>query len=324
MEKLLGIDALAKRFDLSVARRVAKLTGLKAVYAYEDAALETFTAAKRNGLTTFYELPTPYWRTKQRLLNEERNRQPEWACLLPDSADTPEKLARKDAELELADHIIVPSAFVQDSLKESSLLRGEVHVIPYGVDPPASMPTRDTGGDDHALRLLYVGNLGQAKGLSYLADAMKRLPCEVKLTLIGGPVADVACPALEAFLSSHEWLGRLSNSRVLEIMPDYDVLILPTLYEGLAIVLLEAMSRGLTVITTDHSGLQGMVEHGSEGFVVPVRDSSALVETISILQRERKRLALMKNAARVFSSNFSAEVYRTKLGALMKQIVASC
>ena len=81
-----SIDAIYTDFDLYVSRRLpnaSKLKTLSGVYCYEDAALQTFTAAKQMNLACIYDLPIAYWQTGNQLLSEEAERLPEWEPTLP-------------------------------------------------------------------------------------------------------------------------------------------------------------------------------------------------------------------------------------------------
>ncbi len=117
---MFSIDAIYHAMDSLVAKdiRHKKYPAASAVYAYEDGAAFSFHAAKASGLTCIYDLPIGYWRSARKLLSEEREKRPEWAATLTGFMDSEEKLARKDEELLLADHIFVASTFTAASLKE--------------------------------------------------------------------------------------------------------------------------------------------------------------------------------------------------------------
>jgi glycosyltransferase involved in cell wall biosynthesis len=96
-------------------------------------------------------------------------------------------------------------------------------------------------------------------------------------------------------------------------MQQNDVLVLPTLYEGLALVLLEAMACGLTVITTPHSGLTGLINDGMEGFIVPIRSAPAIRDRLRLLAGDAGLLQTMRQAALVWSREHSWRLFRKKI-----------
>ena len=311
-------DYAVRRFDLAVSRAVTKKTGLQAVHAYMDTAEQTFLAARRRGLRTIYELPTPYWRFTRDMVMQEAQMQSKWAMTLPVMDENSAEMKRRDRELQLADVVVVPSELVRESLQLAPPFQARVHVVPYGCPeltshvshlsseaPPISLP----------LRVLYVGSLNQGKGLAYLAAAMTGLEGLVTLTVIGSRTSATPCAALDSLLTTYRHRSGLSHAEVLEEMKNHDVLVLPTLYEGLALVLLEAMASGLTVITTPHSGLAGLIENGREGFLVPIRDASSIHEHLRHLAGDAGLLQSMQDAARAWSWEHSWQRYHEQLRA---------
>ena len=126
------MDAVYRSLDRRVARRLANGGAVKAVYAYDDGALESFRAAKSRGLKCIYDHPIAYWRKVREIQQEEANLHPEWISTLGSLADSDEKLANKDKELSLADLVIVASTFSKETLALMPDLKAPVEVIPYG------------------------------------------------------------------------------------------------------------------------------------------------------------------------------------------------
>jgi glycosyltransferase involved in cell wall biosynthesis len=312
----LSVDGLYRSFDRHVAARLPSLAGLQAVYAYEDAALHTFRAASALGLRRFYDLPIGHWRSAHQIFAEERDLQPAWACTLTGLRDSPAKLARKDEELALAEAVIVPSQFVRSTLLEHRACAAPVHVVPFG-SPPALQeppPTHTSG----PLRVLYVGSLGQRKGLFYLLEAMEALGSHASLTLIGRPTSP-DCAPLNAALQRYPWISSLPHAEILAQMSKHDVLVLPSLFEGFALVISEALSRGLPVIATPNSGATECVRDGLEGFIVPIRSSQAIAEQLQWLVDHRDALAAMREACLDRARELSWAVYEAGLCALVRQ-----
>ncbi len=315
-----SIDAVYRSFDRYVAHRLLNQNGLRAIYAYEDGALRSFQVAERLGLRRIYDLPIGYWRAGQLIFQEESELQPEWACTLTGLKDSPTKLARKDQELQLADLVVVPSEFVRNTLQEHNAISTSIAVVPFGSPPPLAFlpPISSTG----PLRVLYVGSLGQRKGLSYALDAVASMGSQVSLTLIGR-VTPPECRPLVAALRRHRWIETLPHHQVLEQMRQHDVLVLPSLFEGYALVISEALSQGLPVITTPNSGATHTIRNGLEGFIVPIRDSQAIAERLQQLvdnraQLEDMRLACLRRAAELSWAGYE-QALRAVVGEVLSQ-----
>lgn len=316
----LSIDGVYRSFDRHVASRLPSVRGLRVVYAYEDAALLTFQAAKALGVRRIYDLPIGYWRAAQQMFATERDLQPEWACTLTGLGDSADKLARKDQELELADAVVVPSQFVRSTLMHQNVTRAQIHVVPFGSPPALTCPAQPEAAGP--LRVLYVGSLGQRKGLSYALAGVEALGDAVRLTLIGRPTS-AECPPLNAALERHRWIPSLPHPQILEQMRRHDVLLLPSLFEGFALVISEALSQGLPVIATPNSGATECVRDGVEGFLVPIRDSQAIAARLQQLGADRELLAAMKLACLQRADELSWARYEEGLRTVVAQTLSS-
>ena len=315
-----SVDAVFHDLDRVTARRVAALAkgtrGLRGVYAYEDGALATFRAARTRGLRCVYDLPIGYWRAGQRIFAEEAEREPEWAPTLTGRSDSAPKLARKDAEIAAADTVVVASSFTRQTLAEAPELKATVEVVPYGAPEVAESSARRERRPGEPLRVLFAGTLGQRKGLSYLLEAVTSLGRHVELTLLGTPTAR-NCAPLDAAMRTYRWIESLPHAGVLAEMARQDVLVFPSLFEGFGLVLLEAMSRGVTVITTAHTAGPDLLEDGVDGFLVPTRSAAAIAEKLELLVREPERVAAMGEAARRKAAACSWAAYRRRLAAVV-------
>jgi starch synthase len=311
-----SMDAVSLGLDKKVAARLRRIENCALIYAYEDAARQSFRFAAQRGIARIYDLPIGYWRVGQRIFAEEREREPEWAATLTGSRDSAEKLARKDEELQLAQRVIVASTFTKETLAEAPC-PARIDLVPYGAPPPVTDEIRRSSGP---LKVLFAGSLGQRKGLSYLLKAIEMMNDSVELTLLGRKTAS-DCRPLESAVRKYRWLPSLPHAGVLREMRNHDVLVFPSLFEGFGLVILEAMSQGTPVITTPHTAGPDIILDGKDGFLVPIRSAEAIAEKLEELDRERERLWAMKVAAREKAASRTWEKYRERLIALAREVV---
>jgi starch synthase len=314
----LSIDAVFRELDRKVAQRLPKIDNVHAVYAYEDGALQTFRAARDLNLQRIYDLPIGYWRVGQRIFTEEAEREPEWASTLTGTLDSADKLSRKADELRLATRVVVASTFTKQTLADSPCTT-KIDIVPYGAPSAVSSEIAKSTG---RLKVLFAGSLGQRKGLSYLLKGIEMLGGDVELTLLGRKAAS-GCAPLEAAVRKYRWLPTLSHTAVLREMQNHDVLVLPSLFEGFGLVILEAMAQGTPVITTDHTAGPDIIENGADGFIVPIRSGEAVAEKLELLARDRDRLMLMKAAAKNKAQSRGWESYRKRLVEVAREVMAS-
>jgi glycosyltransferase involved in cell wall biosynthesis len=302
---ILSVDAVYRDFDRWVAARLARTKGVSVAYAYEDSAEGTLAEAGRLGWTRAYDLPIAYWETSRRLLGEEAERLPAWERTLGGTRDSPEKLARKTRELELADVVVCPSRFVADSLPEWARRSKRVVVAPFG--SPGGVARGETPARS-SLRVLFAGSMSQRKGLGDLFAAMRLLGRgDVELVVMGSPVAPMEFYRREFPGLTHE--PPRPHAEVLKLMETCDVFCLPSIVEGRALVIQEAMSRGLPAIITPNTGAADVVEDGRNGFVVPIRSPEAIAGKIAWCADNRRRLPEMGRLAREAAAKVTWEDY---------------
>lgn len=313
-----SVDAVYRGVDRAVAGDI-RHGRLKAgaVYAYEDGALETFQAAGERGLSRFYELPIAYWRAVQSLLAEEAELQPAWAITLDGLHDSSAKLARKDGEIELADTVIVPCTYARECLTRYQAMDvARIHLLPYGAPVVAECARAPRNRPSEPLRIIYLGNLRQRKGISYLLEAVERLGQAHRLTLVGSR-PEAHCPPLERALERHRWVPHVPHAEALDLIRQHDVMVFPSLCEGFGLVILEAMAQGVPVITTPHTGGPDVIEDGVDGFIVPIRDPDAIADRLARLADVQGLLQVMGEAARRKAELWGWDRYEADLATLV-------
>lgn len=107
------------------------------------------------------------------------------------------------------------------------------------------------------------------------------------------------------------YIGQVPRALVQEEFRAADLFVFPTLAEGFALVHLEALACGVPVITTPHCG--SAVRDGVDGFVVPIRDASAIADRVQLLLRDRTFRDRMSAAARTRASEFVWDRYAEHL-----------
>ncbi len=316
------VDSVYKVIDKRVAADLikAKKNGVKAVYAYEDGALETFIKAKELGLICIYDLPIAYWETGRKLMQEEAQRLPDWAKTLGGGIlDSEVKLDRKSRELELADVVIGPGSFVINSLPVWSADKIKI-VSPFGSPQNNSKKKISNNNIDRPLRILFVGSMGQRKGLGDLFAAINLLKGEqIELVVLGSLLAPIDFYYSQLATFTHE-TGR-SHEEVLKLMQSCDVFCLPSIVEGRALVMQEAMSQGLPIIITPNTGGEDLVIEGETGFLVPIRSPNAIAEKIKWFVDNRDQVIEMGDKAAEHAEKYTWNNYSTTITEELKKIL---
>jgi glycosyltransferase involved in cell wall biosynthesis len=308
-----SLDSVYKNFDKAVAnrlQRVAKKRQITAVYGYEDGALNTFKKAKELGLKCIYDLPIAYWETARKLMLEEAARLPAWAHTLAGGiTDSEEKLERKKQELELADIIVGPGEFVKQSLPEWAKTK-PVIMTPFGSpDREKGLPRNIYSRKNNAkLRVLFVGSLSQRKGLGDLFAAMKLLKrSDIELVVMGSLVGSMDFYRQQ--LPEFTYMPNRPHSEVLALMRSCDVFCLPSIVEGRALVMQEAMSQGLPLIITRNTGGSDLIKEGYTGFLVPIRSPEGIAAKLNWFLENRSIIPAMGRMAQRYAAEYTWEGY---------------
>ena len=190
-------------------------------------------------------------------------------------------------------------------------------VVPNGLDMEPFLearpwPLREELGlppDAHVIGC--VARLEEQKGIEYLLRAARVVTAEwpraVFVVAGGGPKeAELRAMALDAGLGERfRFLGYRDN--VPSLMAAFDVFVLPSLWEGLPNVVLEAMAAGCPVVATDVGGAGELIAHRESGWLVPARDPQAIADAVLGLLRDPGLAGRLSAAGRVTACGYTVE-----------------
>jgi len=184
-----------------------------------------------------------------------------------------------------------------------------VSVIPNGIDIGRFTPV--PSNNDGPVRLCFVGRLNKQKCVDVLLKACTRIDGDFTLSLIGdGPEhsrLESLCVSLN--LSDRvSFCGWRNRDELPAIYGESDILVLPSMDEGMSNVLLEAQASGLPCIATQAGGNGEVVVHDKTGILVPPNDEARLAEAMNTLIRDPELRTDMGNRARTrMETDFSWE-----------------
>ena len=170
-------------------------------------------------------------------------------------------------------------------------------------------------------RIVSVGALYPVKGFTYLIRALKKVVAvrpNVRLSLVGvGPLSQSLKQEVEelGIRERVDFQGWLPPAQVKKELLSSQLMVLPSLSEGLGRVLIEAMACGLPIVATNIGGIPELV-HKDVGFLVPSRDSAALAEKMIWLLEHPERAEAMgatgrRNVQRTYSTDRYVDSYRS-------------
>ena len=202
-----------------------------------------------------------------------------------------------------------------------------VHVIPPGVNPSLfDGPFEDPFAGVGRPRVLFVGRLAPQKGVRNLVAAAGLLedPSAQVLLVGDGPER----PALEreaeriGLGDRLHFLGFVAHDRLPAVLAHADLLVLPSLYEELGTVLLEAMQAGLPIVASKTGGIPDVIEDGVNGLLVPPGNPEALAHAIDRLLADRDLAYRLSEGARERGKDYDWEVLAERVLAVYRGVTA--
>jgi len=219
------------------------------------------------------------------------------------------------------DYFFVPSKVVYDSLLFCGVDREKIIFIPYGVsiDQFQFVKKKRTEG---ALNLLFVGNLSYRKGIHHLLSIVSRYKKnEVSLSLAGG---FNSIPELYNQYCNYDninFLGFVTRDTISKVFQESDVFVIPTLGEGLCLVILEALATGTPVICTEMAGGNDAIVNYKNGIVSEANNIESFKYAIDWMLENRDKIPEMSEEARKTSLSYTWENYYSNLGNSINKIL---
>jgi glycosyltransferase involved in cell wall biosynthesis len=301
-------DQMIRDFTKNVASQITKTH--KFVYAYEYSALEIFEAASKVGAARILDLPSLEGRQFKKIQDAEKLSFPG----LSSQHDTyfeskfGTRQERRDKEVELADIIITNSSLTRQSYIDAGANPDKIFAVPLGapVPDPEFIDRMPTG----PLKVMWAGVFSIRKGAHYFLDAISGLATSSSLKIdVYGALAlpDLKVSYEPQLITFH---GSVDKKTLFDAYAEADVLLFPTLSDGFGMVVTEALSRGLPVITTRRAGASDLIVEGENGLIIEAGDSPEIVRALTWCLANRQRLSQMRMAAIATALNWQWSDYR--------------
>ncbi len=229
---------------------------------------------RQHGGLTFLDAWTSHPEGFWNLLTEEQQR---WGSRFPPVSRFYHDLAVQS--VAEADYICTSSTFVRESFLKRGFDPRRLLLCPYAVDLETFRPPDEKRPPHRPFTLLHTGGLSLRKGAPYLFQAFELIRKEVPdaVLRIKRDIRNDAEEIVRRYAHLPiEWSESLNLPDHVRRYQTSDLLLFPSVEDGFAFVVAEALACGLPVITTVNTGASDLVEPGQNGEVVPIRDPNAL------------------------------------------------
>jgi len=296
--KLIGNMRALALHDYIVARRIEQLVGqIDIIHTWPDAALRTLKTAARLGIPTVLERPNTHTRYAYETVQRESKR---LGVLLPpdnEYANKTDVLRKEEEEYQLADYLLCPSDFVLQTFLDQGFSSGRLMRHQYGYDEKAYYPaTNPAAQTERGLTVLFAGDCAVRKGVHFALEAWLKSPAHHDGTfMIAGRFLPAYAERLSGMLShpSIQVLGFRND--IPELMRKSDILMLPSIEEGSALVTSEARGSGCVLLVSEATG--AICKHMENALVHPVGDVDTLSRQITLLHEDRALLGRLRSSS---------------------------
>lgn len=206
-----------------------------------------------------------------------------------------------------SDFIVCVSNHIKNEIiKRYSIPQGKIIVIRNGVDCDFFLPkdNDDKETKDKEVIISYVGRLANRKNLDlllYAAYLLNKERFQFKVRIAGEGEEEKRLKELANSLKIErivDFLGRRESDEILNLYQTSDIFVLPSRYEGVPLVLLEAQACGLPAVVTSFDGADEIIKDGENGFVVSNWQPQEFAKYLKILINDSKRRITMAKKAR--------------------------
>jgi glycosyltransferase involved in cell wall biosynthesis len=319
--RLLGVFRTVALHDKIVARRLERLAGqIDIVHTWPLGALQTLKTAARLGIPTVLERCNAHTGYAMEIVQKECERL--GVSLPPDQehAYNAWKLRKEEEEYELTDRLLCPSDFVVKTFLDRGFPREKLARHQYGFDEKGFYPDGEPRNDGQGLTVLFAGVCAVRKGVHYALEAWLNSAASKDGTfLIAGEFLPAYREKLASLLAhpSVRVLGHRND--VPELMRKSDVLVLPTIEEGSALVTSEARGSGCVLLVSEAAG--AICSHLENALVHSVGDVAALTQHFTMLHKDRFLLQRLRAASLATISELTWDVAGVKLLQVYREVI---
>jgi glycosyltransferase involved in cell wall biosynthesis len=199
-------------------------------------------------------------------------------------------------EIESADLVLCPSNFVKDTMVQNGIPQEKCFVSHFGVD--TDIFKKRTKLPENPI-FICVGSLTLRKGHQYLFRAFKKVKAvlsNAKLVCIGGIRPDFKTE-IENWWGTFEYHSTMSHTRLAEMLTQCTAFVFPSLEEGFARVLPEAMSAGLPILASYESGATTIIQDGVDGIILKPHDIDGIAGAMIKVAQDHSLNVSLGNAA---------------------------
>lgn len=240
-------SALDRAFDRRCVKLVHRLRP-DAVVCYENAGVHTFQAAKKIGALCILDAASLHYAMALKLN--------------PESSRHLKTEDRKNAEIQLADHILVCSSVAAESYAAAGVPERKLHIHPLGAELLAPFTGLSINTQQDVPRFIFAGALRYLKAIDVILEAFARVHAkggQYRLDFVGSE-AEAGWAGKISQVPHTTYTPHVNQYALQSMMANADCLLLPSRYDSFGMVVLEAMAVGTPAIVSSTTGAKDVID----------------------------------------------------------------
>jgi len=245
--------------------------------------LEALKHSKERNIIGIVDHASLHMENESILIKEEAQR---WGVKVPLDECADWIIEKENKEFQLANYIFVPSSCSKKSLIKNNVEEKKIIINNYGVNTSYFYPIKKI--KNNIFRIIQAGKVSLRKGVLTLLDAYVKANIKnSELIILGG---GIETSGIEKEIVSKKIKGvilkeNIPFSELNDAYNDCDVMVLASVADGFALVVIQAMACGIPVIVTENVGASDLIIDGVNGFIVPVGRPDLIAEKLRLLNQ---------------------------------------
>jgi glycosyltransferase involved in cell wall biosynthesis len=292
--KLMGTNRAFALHDYIVSRRIERLARqIDIIHVWPQGAERTLRTAAKLGIPTVLERCNAHTRFAYEVVQKECDRI--GVPLPPDHehAYKADVLRKEEEEFNLAYRILCPSEFVARTFVDKGFAREKLVLYRFGFDEKRCYPETKQRDKSAGLTMLFAAGCAPRKGLHYALEAWLKSPAHKNGTfLIAGEFVPGYAEKLSSMLSHHSIKLIGYRNDLPDVMRQSDLLVLPSVEEGSALVTWDGRGCGCVLLVSDSTGAP--CKHMENSLVHKAGDVGTLTQHITLMHENRELLEKLR------------------------------
>ncbi len=210
--------------------------------------------------------------------------------------------------LKKSHKIIVVSSAIKELLISRGIDKKKIVVIPNGIKTINYENKNYRENSNHILKICYVGRLEKVKGCEYLIHALSKLEDKYICDIYGEGSLAAELETLSKKNNTNVYFKGFS-SNIRNIFPQYDVIVIPSLYEASPLIIPEAMNAKVLLVCSNVGGIPFIIKHKENGYLFEKGNVKQLAEILTNIKNNPiEQIPIIENAYNDFLNNYTNDI----------------